>query len=301
MAIFEYTHEMMETQANPITHDYTRVHLLKVSASDTTVPSLQFGYAKDAADSLGLTTTSAHPQDGLAFVTSNNAVLHHENDQNYWKVTVVYAEPADEDGATAPWLRANTLSVTPAGLTKQATLNYKDDPNGLAILNSAGTDFTTQLTIKLPVSAITENGAQLSFNVKSESDKVGLVNDGSLSLGGQAFPAGTLLLDSYTATEQVWEPTGQDYFEISATYLYDPVGLHTTKFLDAGIQERIGGAGGTLKAIRNGNNVPVGSPVALDGAGAALRAGKKLLNPVPQATANYIDVLPYKEGSIGII
>ncbi len=297
MALFEYTHEVIETQANPITGEYTRVYIVKVDDNDITVSADQYKYAKEAADSLGLTTASVHPQDALSFVTSADSQVHHENDQRYWTVTVQYSRPDNSDQQTAPWNRSTTISASPAGVTKQATMNYLNDPDGEAILNSAGTIFLTQLTIKLPVLNITESGAELNFNVKSQADKVGFVNSGTQSLGGQSFPAGTLLLDGFTATEQLWEPTGQEYFEINANYIYNPEG-HVTQFLDAGIQER---KNGVLVDIRNANGVPIGVPVALDGSGVAQRTGTTLKNPVTAAEAVYIPILPYQEKNINVL
>ncbi len=303
MAIFEYTHEVMETQANPITGNYTRVHLLKVSINDVITPAFQYTYAWEAADSLMLTTADAHPQDATSFVNSVEAQIHHENDHRYWLVTVTYARPDSTAGdqSTAPWLRTPTMSASPAGVTQQATLNYANVPAGEAILNSAGTTFQTQLTIKKPVLNITESGAELNFNVLTQAQKVGFVNSASQSLGGQTFPGGTLLLDSFTSNQTVWEPTGQTYTEVSANYIYDEAG-HITQYLDAGIQER---KNGTLKDIRNGNNVPIGTPVALNGSGAAQRAdapnGKKLKSPIPAGDAVYINVLPYQSKNINVL
>lgn len=158
----------------------------------------------------------------------------------------------------------------------------KDEVSEELIQNTANDPFVPPLTTTLRQTVYS-----IRFNVSSlqswMTDEKKYINDGSVSIRGTVWPEKTLLLDSVTFQDEVWQQA-DEYYAVTATLIGDKR-KHVRHVLNDGLYEISRVATDKRRCMVGGE--PVQYPVPLDEDGKQISDAELAANPL--TAPQYLD------------
>jgi hypothetical protein len=158
----------------------------------------------------------------------------------------------------------------------------KDEVSQELIQNTAGDPFVPPLT-----TTIRQTNYTIRFNVSTlaawMTDEKKYINDGAVSIRGTLWPAKTLLIDSVSFQDEVWQQA-DEYFAITVNLIGDKR-THVRNVLNDGLYEISRVATDKRRCMIGGE--PVQYPVPLDANGKQISAADLAANPT--TAPQYLD------------